>query len=344
MLSPPPIVHARHTLRYWFSTAFVAVVGFFTACLFSSCQKPRPVELRIGINTWPGYEFLHLAQVKGYYDPQKINVTLVELGSLSDIRRSYERGQINVFCSTLFEVLQARALSQRTPQVFAITDYSEGADVILARPSIPDVASLKGRTIGLERGTINAYLLGRALETHGLSIARDVTLVGSDQESLTAAYAKGEIDAVVTYPPFSIKLLADSAHPIRVLYDSRQLPGEIVDTLSADAELIRHHPHALAELLRAFFRAQAYTRENPTDAYAIMAAREGITPEEFKTAIESGIHITLQSDQAPFFSPGGHLTHAIQATDRLLRATAQLEGPDLTAGCHTAAIIELLEK
>lgn len=164
-------------------------IAFLLALLslaFVSCQRKAPAELRMGISAWPGYEFFYLAKVKGYYADEKLNVTLVELGSLSDIRRSYERGQINLFNSTLFEILQTRALTSNIPRIISVSDYSHGADVILASPDVADIASLKGKKVGVEHGTINIYLLGRALEKNNLSLA-DITLIGSDQESPTAA-------------------------------------------------------------------------------------------------------------------------------------------------------------
>jgi len=62
------------------------------ACTEQSAQK----TLRVGFNTWPGYEFIYLAKVKGMYRKHGLDVKLVELNALGDVRRSFERGQIDV--------------------------------------------------------------------------------------------------------------------------------------------------------------------------------------------------------------------------------------------------------
>ena len=69
------------------------------------CSPEKPTTLRVGINPWPGYEFLYLAQEKGFYRDAGLDVRLVEFSSLADTRRAYERGQINAIGTTVIEVL-----------------------------------------------------------------------------------------------------------------------------------------------------------------------------------------------------------------------------------------------
>jgi Integrase core domain/NMT1-like family len=107
---------------------FVAVAALL---LNLGCAPEKSTSLRVGINPWPGYEFLYLAQEKGVYREEGLEVRLVEFSSLSDARRAYERGQINAIAATVIEVLQARDNSSRSPQIVQVTDYSNGADVIL---------------------------------------------------------------------------------------------------------------------------------------------------------------------------------------------------------------------
>jgi NitT/TauT family transport system substrate-binding protein len=138
-----------NTLRWWLPV-LVLVVG---AATWAGVRLMTPAlpPLRIGINAWPGYEFLYLAQEKGFFRDAGIDVRLVEFNSLSDARRAYEREQIDGLGTAIIEVLQAREVPDRHLQIVSVVDYSDGADVVLAKPAITDQATLRGSPRG--RGT-----------------------------------------------------------------------------------------------------------------------------------------------------------------------------------------------
>jgi len=312
------------------------LLGAAALALSLGCSREKPASLRVGINAWPGYEFLYLAQEKGFYRDEGIEVRIIEFNSLSDSRRAYERGQIDAMGATMIEVLQARENSPRSPQVVQVVDYSDGADMILARPGITGCASLKGARVGVELASLGIYVLSRGLEKSGLNLA-DVETVSMDQPAMDEAIRAGKLDAIVTYPPTSVKLLRDSK--ATNVFSTAEIPGEVIDVIAVDAEVSRQRPGDVAKLLRAFHRAVAYTRQNPADAYRIMAAREGITAEEFAAALTDGIHVVSEAEQAAYLQPGGKLAAVIDASDRILRQSGQIKGPDRRDGSSSAAFV-----
>jgi len=92
---------------------------------------------------------------------------------------------------------------------------------------------------------------------------------------------------VVTYEPFLGRLVAGGG---RVLFSSRQIPGEIVDVLAARPEVLRDRREDLRRLARAWFRALADYQADPAGAAAIMAAHENAGADEFLHALE-GSHV-----------------------------------------------------
>jgi len=319
---------ARSSFRISLSAVIILLILGALAIYFSSALKAS-TPLRVGINPWPGYEFLYLAQEKGFYREEGVEVRLVEFNSLSDCRRAYERGQIDAMGSTVIEVLQARDQSSRSPQVVQVVDYSCGADVILAKPDIANGKGLKGARVGVEMASLGVYILARGLEKNGLSLA-DVKAISMDQLSMEEAFRKGELDAVVTYPPTSIKLLRDrKAHAV---FSTSEIMGEVVDVIAVEEELSTRRHGDVAKFLRAFQRAFVYSQQNPTDAYKIMAAREGITPAEFAEALTDGVKILSVSDQAGYLQSGGKLTAVINDSDRILRHDGQIKGSDRRTG------------
>lgn len=301
------------------------------------CPQQDDEPLRIGINAWPGYELLYLAQEKGFYRDEGLEVKLIEFGALSDARLAMERGQIDGAGTTLVEVLVVREHSQYSPQVVQVIDASAGADVILASPAIKDAAALRGANIGMELGSLGVYLLARGLEQHGLKLA-DVKLVDMDQASMREAMTKGRLAAAVSYPPMSLNIMRDGT--AKVIFSSAQIPGEIIDVIAVEAQVIQRRPADVAKLIRAYHQALRYTQQNPAEAYRIMAAREGITPEEFRVAFTDGIHVLSAAEQAAYFKPAGKLAMVMDTTDRILRQNGQIKGADRRADAVNGAFAD----
>lgn len=301
--------------------------------LLGACAPPDQ-PLRVGITPWPGYEYLHLAREKGFFEAEGVNVRLVEFGSLRDQRRAFHRAQIDGGALTLVESIQLRHESIVDLEVACVVDFSSGADVILARPDIADVPDLRGRRIGVEAGSLSHYMVARALELHGMSIS-DVKLVLVHQADMRSAYESGSVDAVVSYPPSSTAFERDGrAHPV---FTSAEIPGEIADVVAFSKETVRKRPEDVAAVVRAFFRAVDYAQEHPEEATAIMSEREGIKPEEFLQVFALGIHLVSRDEQAAYLAEDGRLKPVVESITRVLRKLGRLDGRGVSAADASAA-------
>ncbi len=294
--------------------------------IFSGCSVEEPQSLRIGVSTWAGFEFLFLAEQKGFFKEENLDVEFVEFSSLSDTRRAYERGQIDGLGTTVVEVFYAREQSpNKVLQIFQIVDSSNGADVILSNIDIKDGKALRGKKIGLELSSLGVYVLARGLETFGLTLA-DVNTIAMDQMSLGEALSNRTLDAIVTYPPVAIQVQQDTK--ANTLFSSAQIPNEVIDVLAIDKAVIKQRPSDIKKLLNAYHKAIRYTKENPQDAYRIMSEHEKITPQELEHILTNELHVVTQDEQIEFFKQNGKLSTVVEMTDKILRQTEQIKGAD----------------
>ncbi|MBP8184620.1 MAG: ABC transporter substrate-binding protein [Pseudomonas sp.] len=296
--------------------------------LLSACSAP-PEPLRIATNPWPGYEYLYLAEQLKLFEAQGVAVQVFQFSSLSDSRRAYERGQVDGFGGTLVEVLVANEQSQRPPKIVHVSDYSNGGDLIVAQTDIAQTQQLQGKTVAIEPGTLNTYILARALNRAGLSLEQ-VKLVSLAQADMFTALQQKHIDAAVTYPPHSIEMLKQL--PLKQLFSSREIPGEVLDVIALDAQLVATRKADVQAMLRALEAAHDYARAHPQEAHRIMAEREKISPEDFRVAVENDLKILHAADQAAYFGPQGLILPALQNTQAVLLANGELsKSTDLAA-------------
>jgi NitT/TauT family transport system substrate-binding protein len=245
----------------------------------SSCTPKPTTPLRVGMIDWTGYEPFYLAKSLGFYDNSTIE--LVGFTDIAGVFRAYREQRITCCAGTIAEILQV-AGTLPNQQVIFVIDQSAGADAIVAKPRITQLADLKGQRIGTDMMPLSSQMLTSALEKANLKLS-DVKLVNFGMADQLEAYKADRVDAVITFDPFRTQLVKAGA---KTIFDSTQIPNQIVDVmLTSQANLSQHGP-ALKILTAGFFKAVDYLQQNPVDAIARMAARQKITPDEFAASLK----------------------------------------------------------
>ncbi|MCA9189070.1 MAG: ABC transporter substrate-binding protein [Pirellulaceae bacterium] len=296
------------------------VIGALVAVVLS--LRGTTPDLRVGVNPWPGYAFLFVAEEKGYFADEHLQVRLVELSSLGDVRRAFELQQINMMTCTYVELLMVGQAHGTPPRIVLCADYSLGADVLISNSSIRSVEELRGRRIAFEPGTLDAIVICYALQSHGMTTS-DVKLVAMASSQMAHALRDGHIDAVQCYPPLSTEILSDPGS--RVLFDSSQIPGKVCDVIVAHSDLGRDHPAALEAFSRAYFRAVEYYRQQPDEALEIIARRTGMTAAQVQDSLDC-IRILDARDQCQLLGNPEQLETTLAETERHMRAVGLWRG------------------
>lgn len=257
----------------------MALLGVLLCWMGGGCSREASTPLRVGSVIWPGFEPFYVARHLGYLDEKQVR--LVEFTASSEIMRAFSNGTLDAGLLTLDEALQ---LAQSVPdaRLVLVTDISNGADVIMAKPEIGSLKDLKGRRVGAETSALGAYVLMRALQLAEMK-PEDLEIVSLNPTEHETAFEKGRVDAVVTYEPTRTKLRSFGA---RQIFDSSQIPGEIVDVLVVRAASLQAHPEMVTHLVQGYYRARAYFTEKPQEAAQIAAMRMKISPQEFLASLE----------------------------------------------------------
>lgn len=265
------------------------------ALAVSACAQERTPTLRLAANAWPGFGYFYIAQQKGFTADAGVHLEIVDTLSLRDSRRAFERGQVDLIGGTPLELVQIERRSDRKASAVLMLDRSIGADVIVARPPVTDVAGLRGRQVAVEPGSVNLLVLAGAL-AHADVPTTGVRLVPMPQSSMPEAIAEGEVSAAVTYPPFSRRM--ERLKGIRRIFDTATTPDAVIDVLIASRSLTGTQPDALDRLIRAHQRALDWADDHPRQAAELLARRGGQTVEEIRGPLARIHMIGLRAQRA----------------------------------------------
>lgn len=285
------------------------------------CTPVKEPKVKIAINPWPGYEFLYLAEQKGIFSQVNLNIELIQTSTLSDAQRAYLNGYVDGFTSTLIEVVQVEPLGGKPVKLVLLPDYSNGGDVIISDKTISGVQQLKGKKIGCEVSSLGIYVLQRALMKQNLTIA-DVTVINIEQANGQIALTNGDIDAYVTYPPYSVEALRNPKY--HQIFSTKEIPNEVLDTVAVSAKKVQDIPNFIKKLQQAWQLALTYHQKYPEEANAIMAKREQIKVEEF-SAVLSDLKVLNSKEQQEIFAKPEQLLMLASSVCNTLIAVGSIE-------------------
>lgn len=143
---------------------------------------------------------------------------------------------------------------------------------LIAGPGIDSVEDLEGKKVGINgsKGGSSSMLMSYALESAGLSFD-DVELnVLQDATSQVQAYAAGQIDAMVTFPP-NVNRMLEQRPGSTVIRDFSDIVFPGAQTIVNSAWAQKNPGDAMAAI-RAMDRAVALWAEKPDEAKAVIGA------------------------------------------------------------------------
>jgi NitT/TauT family transport system substrate-binding protein len=256
-----------------------------------SCSKsPTPpgaeapaaaaAPLKIAYSDWPGWVAWEVALRKGFFQEAGVAVDFSWFEYVPSMD-AFAAGKVDAVCMTNGDTLVTGANGARGVMIL-INDYSNGNDMIVARPGIASVADLKGKTVGVEVGFVDHLLLLKALESAGLTEA-DVTVKNIATDKTPEALASGSVDAIAAWQPNSgaaLKALAGS----KAIYSSADVPGLIYDVLAVNPASLAQRKAEWEKVVQVWYRTVDFILNPATqdEAVALMAARVELDPAAYK--------------------------------------------------------------
>ncbi len=277
---------AKKTIR-----SLVSAVVLLGAAMSASAQP-----LKIGYSDWPGWVAWEIALEKNMFEAAGVEVEFEWFDYVASME-AFGANQLDAVAMTNGDTLVTGSTGAQSVMIL-INDYSNGNDMIVAKPGITSVADLKGKKIGVEVGFVDHLLLLNALEKNGLTEA-DVELVNVPTNETPQVLASGGVDAIAAWQPNSgqaLSLVPGST----AIYSSANEPGLIYDVLAVSPASLAARRDDWVKVLQVWYQAVAFLMDPATkdEAISIMAARVGLSPAEYMGFVEGTKILTLEEAKA----------------------------------------------
>jgi NitT/TauT family transport system substrate-binding protein len=280
------------------SLAIICLSLVFTTIASANAITGEPIKL--GLNVWVTNFLPYIAQEKGFFEKNNVNVQLTLVPDYLQMIDGYYAGQFDGIMGVYADVIFQNSQGTDSKVVFAV-DYSETADAIVGKQNgnittvnftNNSLAEVQGKKIGVQGINSFSHLFTlKALEKAGLNEG-DVEFVDVPAQNVTHALEKGEIVAGHTYEPYTSEALKKG---YKILFTAGSIPGIINTVLAFRSGVIEQRPTDIQAIVKSLVEAEDYYKNNKMDALKIMSSKSGIPESDIVSGFD-GIHVLSLSD------------------------------------------------
>jgi NitT/TauT family transport system substrate-binding protein len=271
--------------------------------LIAGAAQAASAPLKIGYSDWPGWVAWQVAIDKGWLKQAGVDASF-EWFDYSASMDAFSAGKIDGVLVTNGDALVTGAAGAKSVMIM-LTDYSNGNDMIVARPNFKTLKDLKGQKIGIELGLVEHLLLLNGLQKSGMA-EKDIMLVNAKTNETPQVLASGQVAAIGAWQPNSGLAMkaVPGAHPV---YTSAEAPGLIYDVLTVSPSSLAARRADWLKVVKLWDRVVTYINDPKTqdDAVKIMAARVTLKPAEYKPFLAGTKLLSLEDGRKVFKKADG---------------------------------------
>lgn len=242
-----------------------------------------------------------IAQHEGFFAAEGVDAEMVTVSTGRLAMDQMLAGKLAMVSSATFPFVTNSFLRDDI-RIVATTAICGNDNQIVARKSagIASVRDLRGKRVGVAKGSTTQYVLDLLLVEQGLGTG-DISQVDAAAEELLGLLAEGKLDAVCTLGIWVEKAREQLGDDAVVFTDETLM--RITTVLSANKTWIDQHPDLLAKVLKAYLRAEEFVRENPDASFDIVteylghsrdSARKLWQPRMFKVTLDQSLLVDLE--------------------------------------------------
>jgi NitT/TauT family transport system substrate-binding protein len=217
-------------------------------------------------------------------DKYGIDVEIVQINDYVESINQYTAGAFDGVTATNMDTLSIPAGSGVDTTALIVGDYSNGNDAIILKGE-GTLADLAGKPVNLVELSVSHYLLARGLDSVGLAESDLAGVVNTSDADMIAAFAADDVQAVVTWNPL-VSTIMETPGATK-LFDSSNIPGEIIDLMVVNTETLEANPNFGKALVGAWYEVMTLMQAGDEEVLTALAEASGTDLAGYKAQLDS---------------------------------------------------------
>ena len=247
-------------------------------------------------------------------DKYEIDVEIVQINDYVESIIQYSAGEFDGVTATNMDTLSISSGGGVDTTALIVGDYSNGNDAIILKGE-GGLADLAGKPVNLVELSVSHYLLARGLDSVGLAEKDLGGVINTSDADMIAAYSTSDVEAVVTWNPLVSTILEEPG--ANKLYDSSDIPGEIIDIMWVNTETLAANPAFGKALTGAWYELMGLMSAGDEEVLTAMAEASGTDLAGYKAQLASTEMFWDPADAVAFTSDDALKTTMVNVAEFL---------------------------
>ena len=182
-----------------------------------------------------------------------LDIEVVQINDYIESINQYTTGEFAACAMTNMDALTIPAAGGVDSTALIVGDFSNGNDGVVLK-GYDKLQNIKGQKVNLVELSVSHYLLARGLQSVGMSES-DVTVVNTSDADMVAVFPTAGVTSVATWNPLLSEILTMPG--ANKVFDSSQIPGEIIDLLVINTDVLKANPNLGKALTGAWYEIMA---------------------------------------------------------------------------------------
>ena len=232
----------------------------------SALQEP----VTLAVQPVESSALIYIAEDRGFFSDNGLAVRTRDFDPPAEGVNAMLRCEEDLASATEYPTV-LRAFGRQNISIIA-THVKVQSIYILARKDrgIETINDLKGKRIGVNRGTLTEFYLGRFLTLHAIG-PDEVTFVNTSPPKLVDEFVAGRIDALVTYDPYITEIRLEMNDAVLEWPANGGQPA--FGVITARNDWIAQDPDRVVRFLKSLDMAADYAANYPAESRAIVKKR-----------------------------------------------------------------------
>lgn len=254
----------------------------------------EPETITIGLSDWPGYYTLFVAEDKGFFKENGVNVELVYSPDYEDSISKFKNNNVDGVMIVTSDILghQDEGIFS---EVVWVSNISLEGDAVLVKDE-SSVEKLKSANCSEANFQTCEYVVGvtsidsfsHLLILEYLSSINvnpnDVLIKTVVKTETTSALESGDILLGHTWEPY-VKESTDLNH--QIVFTPAMSDYSIIDGLIFESDFMRNNSHDVRKIVKSLNQALDFVDESPQEAFEIMSKYSKVPADDLKIFYES---------------------------------------------------------